>query len=47
MGLTGCKNFEDMFNRFDIIPACDRRADKLTEMLHQYQACIRECYWRY
>jgi len=29
-GYPKCKNFEDMFSRFDRIPACDRRTDRQT-----------------
>jgi len=29
--LDGKKNFDDMFSRFDKIPACDRRTDGWTE----------------
>jgi len=31
-----CKKFEDMYNRFDRIPACDRRTDGWTDILRRH-----------
>jgi len=30
------KKFDDMFNRFDIIPACDGQTDRRTYILRQH-----------
>jgi len=30
------KNVEDMYNRLDSIPACDRRTDRQTDILRRY-----------
>jgi len=32
----GEKNFEDMYNRLDLISACDRQTDKLTDILSRF-----------
>ena len=32
----GEKNFEDIYNRLDSIPACDRQTDRRTDILQQH-----------
>ena len=38
------KNYDDIFSRFDTIPAChgqtDGRTDRQTELLYQYRASV-------
>jgi len=39
---TGAKNFEDMYNRLDRIPACDRHTDRQTSC-HSIVRAMHTC----
>jgi len=50
------KNFEDMYNRLDSIPACDGRTDRQTDILRRYspryalrerKLCQGHCMWSF